>query len=361
MACSATSEHPVPAQAVAECAGSLLETAATGAELTLSIVGTSFAGALGDISDAVGRLLGAQHSVGIVGSGALMGSRIARDSPALAVLAFHAGVALHEVGYDREPDAGEAPVTDPGPPTSGAGRLWVGFGSEPRGNTAHRSTGVPAAWGGLDPLPSALGSPVLRDGEPLGGIALGLAGSSVRVLPVHGTIEVAPAATVTRMAGAEIVALDGIPAAHFLESALADVDPVLLEDCTAIGFTGTGTGELIAARPTGRGLLTRDPVEPGQRLVPAVLSRTAARRQLAAGLLGAGDTTSLCVLDSQLPIGSAPIGADPDGSAPLQAPGTAPVGVIVRSLWLGGARGLERARASAVVLQLGSGGRAGRH
>jgi len=86
-AITVASEHPVPAHAVAECAGELLERGVGGADLLWVAAGTSLAGALADIVEALRALLTPRVTVAVVSAVLIGGSRVIDDGGGLCVLA----------------------------------------------------------------------------------------------------------------------------------------------------------------------------------------------------------------------------------------------------------------------------------
>src|SRR5690606_28415370 len=82
---AAFSEHPVPAQAVGEAVGQILEQLGTDPDLVVLFVTTPFAGAMEDLADAVARLLTPRAFVGATASAVLGGERGVEDGPGLAL------------------------------------------------------------------------------------------------------------------------------------------------------------------------------------------------------------------------------------------------------------------------------------
>lgn len=335
----ASSEHPVPAHAVAECAGALLETSTGRPHTILCVVGPSFGGALADITAALGELLGASTTAGIQSDGVLMGARVARGSPSIAVLALceptpvaHVydlgalGSATLAVSGDaaRNPPVGGGSPSGEGHTDDGRRKVRLVL-AEPRSMTeASRGDPDPAIpLRGVDGdhgVDRAGCAPVLGgyvSGDPSSGFRAVIDGVEHRrgalvadltvradgVHLVHGTAPISHDVVVTDMDQGRVVSLDGLPAGEYLESLVLAADPVLLEGVVGIGFTISGDPRLVAARPFGAGLVTSVPLQPGQVVRPSVAAASVARRELAAAVSSCGSDVALLLVDPTLPIG----------------------------------------------------------
>lgn len=84
---SAMSMHPVPAHAVGETAGELLDLLDGDPDLVVCFASPHFAGALDDMSHAIRNLLGPRVLLAMTTSGVVGGGREVEDGPAVAMLA----------------------------------------------------------------------------------------------------------------------------------------------------------------------------------------------------------------------------------------------------------------------------------
>jgi hypothetical protein len=307
----ATSEHPVAAHAVAECAGSLLEASPTGFEQVLCFVGTPFGGALVDIAGALAELLGASAIAGMESQTVLMGGRMASGTPALAVVAFAAGQA--SIGYTSgvEPDAGGP--TQPGheAETPGSRTLRILF-ADPFSHIC----GSPSPAGQLPADVSLVGC--YLSGNPngeaprlffdgtehrRGALFVDIAAETASVHLVHGTDAIPDPVVVTSVMDGQIVALDDVPAAELLESRVRSMDIDIVDGVKQVGFTVPGDGRLVPARRTPAGLNTLLPLAPGTSLHPAVCSERAVADQVSAALQKCSGGTVLLFPAEDLPLG----------------------------------------------------------
>lgn len=307
----ATSEHPIATHAVAECAGSLLEASPGGFGELLCFVGPPFGGALIDIAGALATLLDAADVAGLESQGVLMGGRIARGTPALAVLAFGAGEAslgyLGDLGpgitgVSRSADA--SGVTAGSPPLR---RLRILF-TDPLSGTCAPPSPVGCLPGAVSLVGCQMsgggnGAParVFHDGiEHRGGaLFVDVDAEAASVHLVHGT-EAVPGAmsapvTVSSVIDGQVVALDDVPAAELLEARLHSMDADRLNGVKQVGFCVPGDGRLVAARRSALGLATSMPLVPGTRVIPAVCSDHALAEQLDAVLDGPSGGTALLI------------------------------------------------------------------
>lgn len=279
----ATSEHPVAAHAVAECAGSLLEASPSGFETTLCIVGTPFGGALLDITGALAELLGASATAGMESHSVLMGGRMASGTPALAVIAFAAGRA--SLGHTRGLEPGSVEPGD-------ARTLRILF-ADPFGFPS----AAPSPAGRLPGSVSLVGC--YLSGSPNGGatrlahdrieyrcgaLFVDIAAETASVHLVHGTEAMTEPVVVTSVVDGQVVALDDVPAAELLESRVRSMDLDITDGVKQVGFTLPGDGRLVAARRSPVGLATSMPLAPGTSLSPAVCSERAVADQLSVAL-----------------------------------------------------------------------------
>lgn len=290
----ATSEHPIAAHAVAECAGSLLERSPTGFGDLLCFVGPPFGGALVDIAGALAELLGASGVAGMESQAVLMGARTASGTPALSVVAFAPGHAA--LGYldGVAPGASGAVegAREQGSPVPG--HLRILFADPFSGPCAPSSAagGLPTeaslVGGCLSGAPNGAAGRLLHAGieHRRGAIFVDVVAGSASVHLVHGTEAVADAVTVTSVSDGQVVALDDAPAAELLESAVRSMDHERLQGVKQVGFVAAGDGRLVAARRAPLGLATSVPLTPGTRLHPAVCSRRAFDEQLRAAIGG---------------------------------------------------------------------------
>lgn len=303
----ATSEHPIAAHAVAECAGSLIEVSPGGFADILCFVGSPFGGALRDIAGALARLLGASGVAAVESPSVLMGGRMARGTPAVAVVAFAPGVASLGYIHRREPDE---PATSPSPPGAGPplrGHLRILFADpfgtgcappSPVGTLPRDATLVGCHLGGGS---DAAAIRLLHDGVERrnGALHVDLAGASTSVRLVHGTEAMSGASgepvTVTSVIDGQVVALDDLPAAELLESRVRSMDPGHLDGVEQVGLVVSGDDRLVAARRSALGLTTSVPLAPGTSVRPAVSSPRALTERLDAVLGGcSAGTVLLC-------------------------------------------------------------------
>lgn len=312
----ATSEHPVAAHAVAECAGSLLEASPTGFEEVLCFVGTPFGGALLDITGALAELVGASAIAGMESQTVLMGGRMAQGSPALGVIAFAAGRA--SIGYTTgvEPDGVEPDDVgdsrsphDPEPPESRTLRiLFADPFSFPRAAPSPAGqlpANVSLVGGCLSGSPNGAATRLVHDGTEYrrGALFVDIAAEMASVHLVHGTEVAAEPVMVTSVIDGQVVALDDVPAAELLESRVRSMDIDVVHGVKQVGFTSPGDGRLVAARRTAVGLATSMPLAPGTSLRPAVCSERAVADQLSAVLQECSGTTVLLFPAEDLTLG----------------------------------------------------------
>lgn len=275
---AASSAHPVAAHAVAECAGALLDASPGGHDRLFCIAGSSFGGALGDITDAMGALVGASEVAGIESDAVLMGARVAQGSPALAVIAFNAvPVSFSELDPCESSGAdGDLSVVFADPFALAPALPTTTPRSDPR--AAITSTG-----GILEPVPpgaglrSVLGG-IERRGVP---VCMRVPADHARVTRVNDTRAIGPEMTVTSVSDDQIVALDELPAAEALASLVRPLDLGPPGETQRIGFTVVGDDRLIAVGRSPFGLQAAVPVPIGTTLVPSVSSNWAASENLA--------------------------------------------------------------------------------
>lgn len=288
----ATSEHPVAAHAVAECAGSLLEASPTGFEQVLCFVGTPFGGALVDIAGALAELLGASTIAGMANRTVLMGGRMASGTPALAVVAFAAGQA--SIGYTSgvEPDAvGDTrSLPDLHPPRPRTLRIVFAdpfsfpCGSPSPAGQLPAEVSLVGCY--LSGSPSGEATRLFCDGieHRCGALFVDIAAETASVNLVHGTEVASDPVVVTSVMDGQVVALDDVPAAELLESRVRSMGLDIADGVKQVGFTVPGDGRLVAARRTPAGLTTLLPLAPGTTMYPAVCSERAVADQVDAAL-----------------------------------------------------------------------------
>ncbi len=264
----ATSEHPIAAHAVAECAGVLLDQHASGFESVLCIVSTGFEGATEDITRALRELLGAECVSGVVSRGVLMGSRLGWDSPAMAVLAGSASEMTISDAETRDDDFD---------PPKGR-RRSAGVQSS---NSAVVRVDTPGASASivLPQTPRGTGR-VLVELHPADHYTDERRNSLI-VTPLDGAAMFGPEVVVTAVEAGQLVAIDELPAAEFFESLIISSAEGALDGATEIGFTTDEDGQFVAARASPLGLATSVPVLLGSRLVPAARGPRTVLSQLA--------------------------------------------------------------------------------
>ena len=316
----ATSEHPVAAHAVAECAGALLERTDQHFDELLVMVGAPFDGALEDITGALAQLLGVRQCAGLVGRGLLMGTRIGVDTPGLVVLAVRSEYPL--VGHVGSPRAlldlwqepagrhdatatrassGPAPVSlllaDPFSVDLAAWRAEL---ASPRRGcpTPLLASGYIGARGGPGTTRFRASGSEYRDGA----LALLLPNDLARLTEVHGTAAVGDAVRVTTVDRNDVIALDDLPAAEVFEASLARPTE-LPAGVDRVGFLRTGSPELVAARRSPKGLVLERPVELGELLVPAVRSVDLVASEIRGAMSESSRDVALVFSDSDLPAG----------------------------------------------------------
>lgn len=341
----ATSEHPVPAHAVAECAGALLEQSPEGFDEVLCVVGTPFGGALGEIASALGELLAATNVAGIESRGLLMGARVAEGTAALAVFGFRgAGIALGHC------DGSETPAVS----TRGAAlRLLL----------ADPFSSVHASSTRSGPLPGAA-EVSLAGGYVVGGRAAGRTSMFLgtrehidgalhidadprcaQLHLLHGTRAIARQVVVTEVSGTQVVALDDLPAGELFESFVLAAGEQEVVGATEIGFTA-GDGRLVAARRSPSGLETSAPLDPGTVVTPSVRSSAAAGAQLSAALQSCGRGAALVLLDERLGLGLREMGY----TSAVADLGTRVAGLVVAGILWGDAAGPQLVGPAALVV-----------
>lgn len=295
-AATAASEHPVPAHAVAECAGELLG-AGDGPPCALwVVVGRPFAGALGEVCSALGRLLSAPSVVGMAAAGVVLGGRVCRDGPALGVLAtWEAGVRAHWLApggrpaqLAADPGATVLVVADPfsvrpgdlapGPGPTIAGGFLAG-GAAPGTNRivvdgAEHADGA-VAW----VCPPGTAEALVSHGTAP------LAGPMVVTATLDSVVTATLDSEVTATLGSVVTALDGLPAAEAFEAAVARAPEPQVAAAVELGLRVPASGELLAVRRVPEGLEVRGDLRPGDVVEPAVRSAASCAAELA-GLLG---------------------------------------------------------------------------
>lgn len=364
----ATSEHPIPTHAVAECAGSLLEASPSGFSEVLCLLGPPFGGALVDIASALTALLGASGVAGMESTGVLMGGRIARGTPALAVVAFAPG----EASLGHLDDLGDLASGCPG--ASGpAHASAVTAGSPPSRrlrilftDPLSVSCAPPSPVGGLPGEVSLVGcrlggggdgaaTRLLHDGieHRAGALFVDIVAEAASVHLVHGTEAMTNAATppmtITSVIDGQLVALDDVPAAELLEARLHSVEADRLHGVTQVGFLVPGDDRLVAARRSALGLTTSRPLTPGMRVRPAIRSERAVAEQLSAVLGKRSGGTALVMPTDDL--GSV---ISPDGyRAAAQPEAGHVVGPLASSVLWGGPARYEAVGHVVLVIRIG--------
>ncbi len=299
-----SSAHPVAAHAVAECAGALLDASPGGHDRLLCIASSSFGGALGDITDAMGTLVGATEVVGIESDTVVMGPRVSQGGPALAVIAFNDVPVSFDWLETCEPPEDDTMITvvftDPGAPEPAPSSA---------GDRRHHGAAGTSTGGILEPVPPGAGLRSVLGGIERRGVAL-----RMQVPPTHAlltgvddTRPIGPAMTVTSVCDEQIVALDELPAAEALASLVRSCDLGPAEEAKRIAFITPDDDTLIAVGRSPFGLQTAVPVTVGTTLVPSVSSDWAASENLADAIYHCGDgidrrepVTALVMLTSSL-------------------------------------------------------------
>ncbi len=322
----ATSSHPVPAHAVAECAGQLIDLRGPAATDVLVAVPPACAGALEDIVSALGSLLAARTVAGVVTGQVWTGATGGAEGSAMAVLSFAA--------------------VDPALVPLGAGRGRRESAQRPRGllislpgrSDAAAPAGLEGVAAELTPVATSEQLRVHLDGAAVAAEAILVVPpvGAPEPLPAQGVVRVAGEMEVTSSDGDAVVALDSRPAADAFEAALAAADSIPA-DADLVGFVGPTGPPLIAARRSSEGLALSRPVGVGTALSPAVRSPSALLSEVseAAGA-GAPEPTdapvSLVLGDDRSAPRSLPVGL------PAALAGVRWAGLQVRGLRVSGSQ-----------------------
>ena len=315
-ATAALSQHPVPAEALGECAGALLETAAdAGASPDLLAVAVTppLHGALEDIVGAVRRLLTPGAVIGAVAGGVLGGGRQADGVAALAVLAVW-GRRCAPVVIDRgEPGAGVAALGSTpvdlfllaDPFSTDLGSLAGLLDASP--NVGRTLVGLVGA--GTRPGANRLvgDDGVRRSGAV--GVAIERGAIDIRTAAGHEPLE--PSWVVTGRTDGTVTHLSGVPAATAALGCLAGLDEARRERAeSALALVvepppGTGAGPhgraLVPVGLTASGLVVEDAPATGATVRLAIVDRTAAERDLVRTVDGTEVAASLVLVGDARP------------------------------------------------------------
>lgn len=301
----ATSEHPVPAQAVAECAGDLLERGAVDADLLWVAAGPSFGGAMLDMVGTLRVLLDPGVTVAVTSNVVIGGSRVIDRGTGLCVLAV-AGLTCTAVRIEGGVTAAAALA---GAGLDEASTLVVmadPFSTRPH-DLAGPSAGPAAVAGGLLAGGGVPGSNVLmlatdtsaalieyRDGA----VAVAVPPNPwVTTAVAHGHRPVGPVVAVTRVSGDVVHTLAARPAREVVDEALWLLGDEGLTEVREVGLcrldrapTGTaladvGTGAALVAvgdGPAPPTIRTAAILTAGERVQLMVRTTTDIRRDLGA-------------------------------------------------------------------------------
>ena len=295
----AVSEHPVPADAVAECAGELLERDMAGADALLVAAMTGFGGALREMAAALSELLGCQSHIAVASGALLVGGREADGTPALGVLA----VRDRQAGVEHVA-AGASPTARRGGVSSAI--LWDPFSVSAADVSGWDRTG-PVVGGALAASDTPGGNVLVVNGSEHreGAAVLHVGSPRSRVVVSEGCAPIGPVVELTGLHGSCVTSLAGLPAAEWLEATVQAADPVVLDGAVALGLRVGGSGPMVAVRRTRAGLEPAAPLARGSLVEPVVRSAAAAVAELPT-LLGDppwGGSALLAIVDGQRPRG----------------------------------------------------------
>ncbi len=342
-AAAACSEHPVVAEALGECAGTLLEAGAdAGSVPDLLLIGCTppVHGALDDVVSSLARLLSPRCVAGAVATGLLGGGRVVEDAAALSVMALWGlpcrGVEVDAIEEDtldalRRPGEDLFLVADPFSVAAG-----VLTASEPgAAGRGDRDGTVLAGLTGAGRRPGAnrlVSNSGIRDH---GAVGVALPGGSLDVRTATGVHPVGPPAVVTGAGRSRVTHLDGVSAREHLEALMGaepdvhsdDWDLVLLvaPDDTVAEFDrdrATRTAPILPA-PDGTSLHVDDAPSVGSVVCVARFDRRAAEAALSASLVGLDRAPTLVMAGDGRR--AAPTGRPSDAELVSDATGGAPL------------------------------------
>lgn len=266
----AVSAHPVPAHAVAECAGRLLDVGGEHYSEVLVLADTSFAGAIDDVVAALGTLVGSAKVLGLV-TDALFESRPGPQvEPVLAVLGIQGGDSRYVFAVGQTGEAGESPGGSAVELflTSRPHSRGTGPDTTPGGSTGMHLAGAVLGPRGAMDLQRTDHGVARRHSD---GVGLVFPAGSATLVASWGVRSIGEPMETSEVLGTDLVTLDGMPAQQALETALHSVE-TLPRDTDLVGFTVPGSPDLLAARSSPSGLSLSRPVDVGSELVPAVRS-----------------------------------------------------------------------------------------
>ncbi len=310
----AGSVHPVPAHAVAECAGALIERGMSCADALLVICSPPFAGAMCEITTTLAEVLGCGQHLGVVGESVVLGGRLAEGTPALGVLAVRDADA-------RVASLGESSSYVGADATATAVVLWDPF-SASEDVVAGCGLQGSVVGGALAASSTAGGNRLVVNGvENRNGaavLAIGHRGDAVVVS--DGCAPMAAPIAVTAVSGTSITALGDMPAAEWLEAAAGSADTGLVDGAVELGLRrcdprGGATAPMVPVRRTTSGLQPAVDFEVGAVVQPVVRSAAAAQRELPELLGDAGTHEAILTLWDP----ARPRGVDPHAEAALLA------------------------------------------
>ena len=301
----------MPAHAVAECAGSLLEGGPATPGGLLVLASMPFAGALGDITAALCGLVGAHSAVAVASEFVLAGGRMNHGSPALAVMylpAREGDLSRLDAREELHGVPGHLGVVlrDPHRPPTGP----VASPSMPDGPTVLAADLLGARLAGGNRLVRAgAGRPEEYDD---GAVALRLEASSCAVEEVEGFEAFGDPIQVDATDGYSVVALGGLPAAEAFEASAARAADAL-DSAKELGLrrvAGASSGAdpwstnpTVFVRRGPRGLVCSAELSPGDVVEPVFRSEASIAAALA-GTLSPDAGMALSLLDARTPAAS---------------------------------------------------------